>query len=222
MPAQLIPVDELRARLYDSATGLLSTDDDATELAIGLASDHIERYMNRSFMAAKHRIVLPPYPGLWSEIFEKWCVFTDQWPVLAVASVSDPKTDDAITDSGIAPFFMESGWEKLRYLSVPRDKATDSYVVEYWAGYRNMGETNDETNTRLGTIDIEYPVLPDLIASSVAQLVQYGFNRTARDTEGRDNVSHLVSGERVESRFLRPGTLERSVIRNLQPFRALT
>lgn len=220
--AQLISVDELRDRLYDSATGLLSTDDDATELAIGAASDHIERYMNRSFLVAKHRIVLPPYPGLWSTIFEKWCVFTDQWPVLSIASVSNPKTDDPITDSGIEPFFMESGWEKLRYLSVPKDKAIESYVVEYWAGYRKSDESNADVNTRLGTNGIEYPVLPDLIAKSVAQLVQYQFNRTASDAEGRDNVSHLVTGEQVQVRFIREGTFERSVIRNLQPFRALT
>ena len=178
--AKLIPISRFRSAFPIS---IPQNDNTLTEV-IEAASDKIERYMDRRFLVEKHTDVFHPQEdGELDTRFNKWIVYSDQWPVHKVISVSDPRTGDTITNITIEPFSRgKKDPEKYRYFSIAPVDANIPLSVEYVAGYRLSDETNDKVNRRLGTKLIDFPKLPPFLSQAVVSLANIYLSLPSKET----------------------------------------
>ena len=146
----LISIAELRNRTYGSRLNQLQSDDDVASLAIGEASNRIERFVNRQLRPALHTMTFYPKMGTYDPMLELYVVALDDWPVHRVASIAkSSKNSRLVDDIEVEPYFRRSGDEYKRYVTVSYEQYYP-ITITFYAGYRLSDETDATVNASLG------------------------------------------------------------------------
>ena len=166
------------------------------ELAIGSASDLIENYMGRKFLAAKHKMTIDLQDEsrlhYYSEDVRrnKIMIRAPQFPVHKVLMVFDSIKEQPTEGIDVKPFGSgDDDPESWRKFAMARKDFRDMLTIEYAAGYRLHDETDDQVNKRLGTESIVWPEIPALLSQTVVDIV----NGPARNL---DNVMDSLAAYR--------------------------
>lgn len=146
------------------------------ELAIASASNRIEGYLGRRFIAAKHKLIVDFTDE--NEVYllipgtNKVQVDAEQWPITKILSVRDAATGAEITDMDIEVYDPDNeNPERIRYFAIGPENPRPVLIIEYAGGYKLLDEVDYQVNERLETDAIEWPEIPALLSQSVIDII---------------------------------------------------